>query len=620
MNYRLLIVLAILVLAVPANAATITLMKNVTYEAQFIQTANAVWGIMTNGTGGTITKNPASYVRAGYTAANDSVELQDMNNHYRYGLSFNFSEFGIPSDATINSITVSLYRYGSIETSLGIVNLSIIDWTPKYGAWAAGDFDNTSFMRLATDVPYASVGSTWNNISLTNLTFFNKTGNSTIMVTHNADVDKTSLGWVSASDSGYRFYSSTSIHPVQVTVVYTEAAGADTTPPEAVTGLANGTTNSSSTVLTWNNPTGVYNTDLFRENLFLNNILNSNQSNTTQTLTLVGLTNNTLYSVSVTTEDLTGNRNVTHHQNITFTTDKFDITTPSPPTSSFTQDDNEGYDALPVTFTSTSSGTIDSVRWLTRNVTPGNNTWFSFNTTKTNSYFVFPVGTWDVMLETKNTGGATNSSVAQTVVHLTVFAPPDVDFTANYTARFVGQYINFTSLSGWHILGYKWEFGDFTNSTDYSPQKAYSAAGTYSVTLTVTNASGESTLTKTNYVTISAAAISSFTKDRSIVRFPGRIMANSTSTDTTGYDWYWGDGTSNDTTRNVTHQFIKRGNQNVCLIASNGGGSSTSCQAVKVIGYDSQGFITEPGTWLNWMIDRVLAFIKWFDDVILFWY
>src|SRR4029079_17035040 len=54
-----------------------------------------------------------------------------------------------------------------------------------------------------------------------------------------------------------------------------------------------------------------------------------------------------------------------------------------------------------------------------------------------------------------------------------------------------------------NITGRSWNFGDSTTSTATNPSKTYAAAGTYSVTLTVTDAVGL-TSTKTSSVTVTA--------------------------------------------------------------------------------------------------------------------
>ncbi|MCW3127085.1 MAG: hypothetical protein JWO03_2743 [Bacteroidetes bacterium] len=82
---------------------------------------------------------------------------------------------------------------------------------------------------------------------------------------------------------------------------------------------------------------------------------------------------------------------------------------------------------------------------------------------------------------------------------------PATAFTANKTTICVGQSINFTDQSTGSPTSWSWSFpgAATTSSTTQNPQNiVYNTAGTYSVTLTATNAGGSTPLTKTNYITV----------------------------------------------------------------------------------------------------------------------
>lgn len=82
--------------------------------------------------------------------------------------------------------------------------------------------------------------------------------------------------------------------------------------------------------------------------------------------------------------------------------------------------------------------------------------------------------------------------------------PPVADFTADPVKVLVGNTVNFTSTSTGAIDSYAWTFeaGTPATSTEQNPVITYSELGTFDVSLTVTNAGGSDTETKTGYITV----------------------------------------------------------------------------------------------------------------------
>ncbi|HEX8779124.1 MAG TPA: proprotein convertase P-domain-containing protein, partial [Rhodanobacter sp.] len=79
---------------------------------------------------------------------------------------------------------------------------------------------------------------------------------------------------------------------------------------------------------------------------------------------------------------------------------------------------------------------------------------------------------------------------------------------ANFTDTVSGLTVNFTDAStdtGGTISSYSWTFGDGTTDTTANPSHTYAAAGTYSVTETVTDNLG-ATSSKTASVTVSSGS------------------------------------------------------------------------------------------------------------------
>jgi PKD repeat protein len=163
----------------------------------------------------------------------------------------------------------------------------------------------------------------------------------------------------------------------------------------------------------------------------------------------------------------------------------------TPPVANFSFTTN----GLSASFTDNSSdsdGTIASRSW-----TFGD----GGTSTATNpSHSYASAGTYSVTLTVTDNGSATNS-VTKSV---TVTAPTNVPPTANFTFTTSGLTATFTDASSdsdGTIASRSWTFGDSGTSTATSPSHTYAAAGTYSVTETVTD-NGGATGSKTSSVTV----------------------------------------------------------------------------------------------------------------------
>jgi len=84
---------------------------------------------------------------------------------------------------------------------------------------------------------------------------------------------------------------------------------------------------------------------------------------------------------------------------------------------------------------------------------------------------------------------------------------PIAGFNVNLTSRCLElATFEFSDASQNLVQYWLWDFGDGNTSTETNPSHNYAAEGTYTVTLTVANNIGTSTLVKTNLVTVSAVS------------------------------------------------------------------------------------------------------------------
>lgn len=113
-------------------------------------------------------------------------------------------------------------------------------------------------------------------------------------------------------------------------------------------------------------------------------------------------------------------------------------------------------------------------------------------------------------------------------IRLEAAAPPTANFTASATTACKYETITFTNLTSipcnlpttytWSITPGTFTFVGGTNASSPNPQIQFTQNGTYTVSLTATNAAGTHTYTATNYITItSCPPVAAFTMDRTSV-------------------------------------------------------------------------------------------------------
>ena len=153
-------------------------------------------------------------------------------------------------------------------------------------------------------------------------------------------------------------------------------------------------------------------------------------------------------------------------------------------------------------------------------------------------------------------------------------SPPVANFTSSCTALLCA--FDASTSTALASATYSWTFGDATSGTGKTTSHTYGAAGTYSVTLTVSDANGTST--KTASVTVASgnqAPVARFT-----VSCTGLTCSvdGSTSTDDVGvvtYTWDWGDGSLPRPTLTVpttTKTYATGGTYTISLQVKDGGG------------------------------------------------
>jgi PKD repeat protein len=152
---------------------------------------------------------------------------------------------------------------------------------------------------------------------------------------------------------------------------------------------------------------------------------------------------------------------------------------------------------------------------------------------------------------------------------------PVAAFTGTPTTGLRPLTVNFTDQSSNAPNSWSWSFGDGGTSTSRNPSHQYTAAGTYTVTLTAANVAGSDAETKTAYVKVNnpPPPVAAFTANKTSGTAPLTVTFTDQSTNNpTSWSWTFGDGGTS-TSRNPTHQYADPGTYTVKLTATNNGGS-----------------------------------------------
>jgi len=154
---------------------------------------------------------------------------------------------------------------------------------------------------------------------------------------------------------------------------------------------------------------------------------------------------------------------------------------------------------------------------------------------------------------------------------------PVAAFTASPTSGKLPLTVKFTDKST-DVYSYNWNFGDKSTSTVKNPTHKYTKAGKYNVKLTVKNAAGSNTVTKSSYINVAAPVkvpAASFTASPTSGKKPLKVQFTDKSTNSpTSWKWSFGDGTYS-TSKNPAHTYSKSGKYTISLTVKNSKGSAT---------------------------------------------
>lgn len=195
------------------------------------------------------------------------------------------------------------------------------------------------------------------------------------------------------------------------------------------------------------------------------------------------------------------------------------------------------------------------------------------------------VGTFTVLLTVIDSLGSTGTFTG-TVTTLAAHANPTASFTntpSNLTVAFDGT--SSTAADSATVTGFVWNYGDGSAAgSGVKPSHTYATAGTYQVTLTVTDSlSATGTATLPVDLTVHPNPTASFTSvsTAKVVAFDGSGSAGTDSSTISAYSWNYGDGSTVGTGAKPSHTYTTFGTFTVTLtVTDTKGGTGTATKSV----------------------------------------
>lgn len=262
------------------------------------------------------------------------------------------------------------------------------------------------------------------------------------------------------------------------------------------------------------------------------------------------------------------------------------------PVANFTGSPLTGCSPIVVVFQDQSTGNPTRWDWDFGN---GNT-----STLKNPTATYFTPGNYTVSLTVTNASGNNTLTRSQLI---TVYEPPAVSFNANTTRGCFPLRVQFSDLStgglGNTNVSWLWDFGNGTTSTQQNPSAIYTTAGSFSVTLKVTNDKGCSkTFSRANYIVVPTGVTASFTNSQPTTCSPPSTITftnNSTGPPTLSYLWDFGDGNTS-TLQNPTHTYTGSGTFTVILTTTSTAGCEDTAMSspITIGGYTTT--FTAPAT------------------------
>ncbi|MGI6343425.1 MAG: PKD domain-containing protein [Bacteroidales bacterium] len=240
------------------------------------------------------------------------------------------------------------------------------------------------------------------------------------------------------------------------------------------------------------------------------------------------------------------------------------------------------YTEFSYVYTVSAGNSVVSQSWNFGDPASGTN---NFSTLANPRHIYNTPGIYTVTLTVNTSKGCSTT----TSYDIEVYAEPDVDFT--FISSCTGNPTVFNSTSSAGVIHWLWDFGDGNASNIANPEHIYTVAGTYYVTLTVTDTNGCSN-TASRTLTVNAGPQPMYTYNQPLCASDSVVFINVTPPVIGGhivrYEWDFGDGNTFTQPANsgtaINHMYAQGGQYMVVLTAITSDSCSNSYQEVLSIG------------------------------------